>query len=207
LWQYTVMSSPQPANLRDRQTAATREQILDVAFEMLTRNPNDPFSHEAVAKKAGMGARTVYRYFPSRAELLGALWERLRGATGIRMPTAEEEVVPFIRSVFQQFENNEALIRAVLNSSISTEVRKTGAIRGRADLTKSLSKVLRGLPPRRQAQVIAVFLTIYSGPFWQTLRDRGGLSGPEAQEAAAWMLEVLLNAARSEAKAARQKSH
>jgi AcrR family transcriptional regulator len=201
------MSSPQAANLRDRQTAATREQILDVAFEMLTRYPHDPFSHEAIARKAGMGARTVYRYFPSRAELLQALWGRLRGATGIRMPTAEEEVVPFIRSVFQQFENNEALIRAVLNSSISTEVRKTGAIQGRADLTKSLSKLLSGLPPRRQAQVVAVFLTIYSGPFWQTLRDRGGLSGPEAQEAAVWTLEALLNAVRSEAKAARRKSH
>src|SRR5512146_193976 len=123
------------------------------------------------------------------------------------MPTAEEEVMPFIRSVFHQFGNNEALIRAVLSSSISTEVRKTGAIRGRADLTKSLSKVLSGLPPRRQEQIVAVFLTAYSGPFWQTLRDRGGLSGPEAQEAAVWTIEALLNAARSEAKAARQKSH
>jgi len=54
--------------------------------------------------------------------------------------------------------------------------------------------------------VIAVFLTLYSGNFWQTLRDRGALSGPEAQEAAAWTLEALLNAARSEARAARQKS-
>ena len=200
------MSSPRAANLRDRQAAATREQILDVAFEMLTRHPNDPFSHEAVAEKAGMGARTVYRHFPSRAELLQALWERLRGATGIRFPAAEEEVVPFIRGVFQQFEDNAALVRAVLNSSISMEVRKTGAIRGRADLTKSLSQVLSGLPPRRQAQVIAVFLTLYSGNFWQTLRDRGGLTGPDAQEAGVWTLEALLNAARSEAKAARRKS-
>jgi AcrR family transcriptional regulator len=200
------MSSPQPANLRDRQTAATREQILDVAFEMLTRHPNHPFSHEAIAKKAGMGARTVYRYFPSRAELLQALWERLRGATGIRFPTAEDEVVPFIRGVFQQFEDHEVLVRAVLNSAIGTEVRKTGALRGRADLARSLSKALSGLPSRRQAQIIAVFLTLYSGNFWQTLRDRGGLSSVDAQEAAAWALEALLNAARSEVKAARQKS-
>lgn len=198
------MSSPQPANLRDRQTAATREQILDVALEMLTRHPDHPFSHEAIAKKAGMGARTVYRHFPSRGELLQALWERLRGTTGIRFPQAEEEVVPFIRGMFQQFENNQALVRAVLNSPISTEVRKTGAIRGRADLIKSLSQVLDGLPARRQAQMIAVFLTLYSGPFWQTLRDRGGLSGPDAQEAAVWTLNALVNAARSEAKAARR---
>ena len=199
------MSSQQAANLRDRQTAATREQILDVGFELLTRHPNDPFSHEAIAEKAGMGARTVYRYFPGRAELLQALWERLRGATGIRFPAAEEEVVPFIRGMFEQFEDHEALVRAVINSPISMEVRKTGAIRGRADLTKSLSKALSGLPPRRQTQVIAVFLTLYSGNFWQTLRDRGGLSGPDAQEAAAWALEALLKAARNESKSTKSK--
>jgi AcrR family transcriptional regulator len=199
------MSSQQAANLRDRQTAATREQILDVGFELLTRHPNDPFSHEAIAEKAGMGARTVYRYFPSRAELLQALWERLRGATGIRFPATEEEVVPFIRGMFQQFEDHQALVRAVINSPISMEVRKTGAIRGRADLTKSLSKALSGLPPRRQTQVIAIFLTLYSGNFWQTLRDRGGLSGPDAQEAGAWALEALLQAARNESKSTKSK--
>ena len=109
--------------------------------------------------------------------------------------------------MFQRFEDHEALVRAVIHSDIGMEVRKTGAIRGRTDLTKSLSKTLSGLPPRRQAQVIAIFLTLYSGNFWQTLRDRGGLSGPDAQEAAAWALEALLDTARSEAKAARQKSH
>jgi AcrR family transcriptional regulator len=194
------MPGRQQVNLRDRQTANTRAEILDVALEMLTQYPNDAFSHEAIAKKAGMGARTVYRHFPSRAELLQALWERLRGTTGIRFPTDEQEVVPFIRGVFQQFEDHQALVRAVLNSSVGTEVRKTGAVRGRADLTKSLAKVLEGLPPRRKAQVIAVFLTLYSGPFWQTLRDRGGLSGPDAQEAAVWTLEALLKAARNESK-------
>ena len=199
------MTTPQPASLRDRQTATTRAEILDVAFEMLTRHPNDAFSHEAIAKKAGMGARTVYRHFPSRAELLQALWERLRGTTGIRFPADEEDVVPFIRDVFQQFEDHQALVRAVLNSSVGTEVRKTGAVRGRADLTKSLAKVLDGLPPRRQAQVVAVFLTVYSGNFWQTLRDRGGLSGPDAQEAAAWTVEALLAAARKESKSKTSK--
>jgi AcrR family transcriptional regulator len=194
------MRTAQPANLRDRQTATTRAEILDVAFEMLTKHPNDAFSHEAIAKKAGMGARTVYRHFPSRADLLQALWERLRGTTGIRFPNDEEEVVPFIRDVFQQFEDHQALVRAVLNSSVGMEVRKTGAVRGRADLAKSLAKVLDGLPPRRQAQMVAVFLTVYSGNFWQTLRDRGGLSGPDAQEAATWAVEALLAAARKESK-------
>jgi AcrR family transcriptional regulator len=193
------MPSSPAANLRERQTAATREQILDVAFEMLTRHPNDPFSHEAVARKAGMGARTVYRYFPSRAELLQAVWERLRGTTQIRFPTAEDEIVPFIRDMFQQFENNETLVRAMIDSPLGREVRARGSVKSRAELTRSLSKILPGLTARRQSQVVGLFLSLYSGNFWQALRDRGGLSAADAQEAAVWAMQALLDAARREA--------
>jgi len=187
-------------NLRERQTAATREQILDVAFDMLTRHPHEPFSHELVAKKAGMGARTVYRYFPSRAELLQAVWERLRGTTQIRFPTAEDEIVPFIRDMFQQFENNETLVRAMIDSPLGREVRARGAVKSRAELTRSLSKILPGLTARRQSQLVGLLLSLYSGNFWQTLRDRGGLSAADAQDAAAWAVEALLNSARHESK-------
>ena len=194
------MSSAPAANLRERQAAVTRDQILDVAFEMLSRHPDQPFSHEAIAKKAGMGARTVYRYFPSRAELLQAVWERLRGRTQIRFPTAEDEIVPFIRDMFQQFENNEALVRAMVDSPLGREVRARGAIKSRAELTRSLSQILPGLPSRRQNQLVGLFLSLYSGNFWQALRDRGGLSPADAQEAAVWAMEALLNAARRETK-------
>ena len=68
-------------SLRSRQTAATREEILDVAMRMLSSDALDSFSHESIAATAGMGARTVYRHFPDRAELLQALWLRLRDST------------------------------------------------------------------------------------------------------------------------------
>jgi len=41
-------------------------------------------------------------------------------------------------------------------------------------------------------RIVAVFVAIYSAPFWQLLRDRGGLSGPEAQAAVTWAMEALL---------------
>jgi hypothetical protein len=35
-------------------------------------------------------------------------------------------------------------------------------------------------------------VAVYSAPFWQVLRDRGGLSGPDAQAAAEWTMRALL---------------
>jgi AcrR family transcriptional regulator len=183
--------------LRDRQAAATREQILEVAMHQLGQGPRGTFSHESIAEAAGMGARTVYRHFPDRASLLQALWERLREATHTRFPATEDEILPMARTVFREFDANETLVRAVLNSPAATEITERGGIEGRAAFTQSLGPVLEGLPEREKARIIAVFVSIYSAPFWQLLRDRGELSAPEAEKAVSWALETLIQAAKS----------
>jgi len=182
--------------LRRRQTAATREEILDVAMNMLSTGAQDSFSHESIAQAAGMGARTVYRHFPRRAELLQALWLRIRDTTDTKFPAREEDVIPFVRSVFHAFDEHESLVRAVLSSAAGTEVQERGGAEGRRAFAHSLSGLLAGLGATERARVIAVFVAIYSAPFWQLLKDRGGLTGPKAQEAAAWLIEVLLDALR-----------
>ncbi len=75
---------------------------------------------------------------------------------------------------------------------------------GRRAFAHSLSVLLDGLGASERARVIAVFVAIYSAPFWQVLRDRGGLTGPKAQEAAAWLMEVLLDALRRTRKRSRK---
>ena len=84
-------------SLRQRHTAVTRGQILEVAWRLLVDHPQAPFSHELVATRAGVAARTVYRHFPRRADLLQALWERVRDETKTRFPSAETEIVPLVR--------------------------------------------------------------------------------------------------------------
>jgi AcrR family transcriptional regulator len=183
--------------LRSRQTAATREEILDVAMQMLSSAASDSFSHESIAKAAGMGARTVYRHFPDRTELLQALWLRLRDSTDIKFPVREEDVISSVRSVFHAFDEHEPVVRAVLSSPAGMEVRDRGGVEGRSAFAHSLSALLAGFGTTERARAIAVFVAIYSAPFWQLLRDRGGLTGPEAQEAAAWLTELVLKTLRA----------
>ena len=179
-------------SIRDLQTAATRERILEVAMEQLGQGPRGTFSHESIAEAAGIGVRTVYRHFPDRAVLLHALWERLREATKTRFPDRADEIIPLARAVFQEFDANETLVRAVLTSPAGTEVRERGGVEGRAAFTKSLAPLIDHLPERQQAQIVATFVAIYSAPFWNLLRERGRLSGPEAQETVVTVLDTLL---------------
>ena len=163
-------------------------------MEMLSNSPDGAFSHESIAKIAGMGARTVYRHFPDRARLLQALWIRLRDVTNTKFPAREEDISPFIATAFREFDEHQSLVRAVLTSSAGTEVRERGGGEGRAAFARSLTGALSESTPLERARVTAVFVAVYSAPFWQLLRDRGGLSGPQAQEAGAWVVRVLLEA-------------
>jgi AcrR family transcriptional regulator len=184
--------------LREKQATTTRDHLLGAAFELLVEHPDRPFSHEAVAKAAGVGARTVYRYFPAQADLLEALWVQVRKQSGTVFPTTEAEIVPQIGVLYRAFDQNEKLVRAVMESSAGARVRARGAEEGRASFDQSLKKVVRGRSPVERRQVRAVFHAIHSGPFWQMLRDRGGLSGPETIAAASWAAQALLDTLRRE---------
>jgi glycosyltransferase involved in cell wall biosynthesis len=53
---------------------ATREAILEAVRKRMDQGRLEDLSFAEVAEEAGVGERTVYRYFPTREALLGAFW-------------------------------------------------------------------------------------------------------------------------------------
>ena len=186
------MKPDQEGSLREKHAAATREHILGKAYELLVEHPEQPFSHEAVAARAEVGARTVYRYFPSQADLYEGMWVLLRKHSGTIFPQSEEQILPQVPVLFGNFDRNEKVIRAVLESPMGHRVRERGIPEGRESFQKSLAALTKGLSAAKRRQVVAVFLAVYSAPFWELLRNRGGLSGKDAIEAAEWTMGTLL---------------
>ena len=167
---------------------------------MLREAPTSKVSHEAIAERSGITARTVYRHFPARAHLAGALWERMRDETGTRWPSSEAEIAPAVRAQFAQFEKHEAFVRASIVASGMREYQAFGSAEGRAAFGRSLAAITRDLSPAESRRLIAVCVAMYSAPFWQMLRDRGQLSAQQAQQAAAGALEAVIAAARARAR-------
>lgn len=60
-----------------RQTEATRESILEAAAGLFLDRKVDGFSVQEVADRARLTHRTVYRYFPSRKDLIHATVDKL----------------------------------------------------------------------------------------------------------------------------------
>ena len=182
---------------RQQQSANTRDHIVAAAKNLLLDAPTEPFSHERVAQAAGVGARTVYRHFPTRADLMQALWEMVRDETRTRFPRSETEVVAFARTQFNEFNEREALVRASNAFPAAGELRAQGSLEGRPAFRRSLAEITKNLSEWEQRRLVAVCLAIYSAPFWLLLRDRGELTGEEPGDAAAWALSVLLKAAKT----------
>jgi len=183
----------------DRQRAATRQVILDAAFRMIRDEPTAAFSHETVATRACVAARTVYRHFPVQADLTLALWERIRDTSGIRWPHSEAEIVPALRATFGQFEEHAQLTRAVIAAAANIAHSVHGSAEGRTAFRRSLATLLAALPREEGDRLVAVCVSMYSAPFWQMLRDRGQLSQHDACDAGAVALDAVLTSARTRA--------
>src|SRR6202041_1575814 len=69
-----VMKRPQSAARKPRADAQrNRDRVLEAAKEAFTRSGADA-SLDDIAKQAGVGAGTLYRHFPTRDELLKAVY-------------------------------------------------------------------------------------------------------------------------------------
>lgn len=72
LYDATMATEPSTTNSgAAARAAAVRDQILTAAIAV-TADPRTSFSFDSVAKEAHLGRRTLFRYFPTRADLLAA---------------------------------------------------------------------------------------------------------------------------------------
>ena len=87
------MTNPQQSDSRRADAQRNRSRILEVAYAAFSEDPD--ISLNLIAKRAGVGAGTLYRHFPTREALLLAVYQ--------------EEVDHLVRSVDPMLRENEPL--------------------------------------------------------------------------------------------------
>src|SRR5947208_5441756 len=94
-------------SLKDRQTDATQKLILSTAVELLETDGVNATTARAVAKKAGISERTVFRYYGSRDEFLDAI--ATEASSKIHAPSPPENIedlVEYVSSLYESFERS-----------------------------------------------------------------------------------------------------
>lgn len=82
------------STLRELKKHRTREAIVEAALGLFAEYGYDAVTMAAVARAAGVGERTVYRYFPDKEEVVFAYDDRMRSALGAAMDDQPADVGP-----------------------------------------------------------------------------------------------------------------
>lgn len=181
--------------VRDQKSQETREAILVALYDLMATDAADQITMEAIAQRAGVQRRTVFRHFQSKADLLTAFWPWLNQRIGtVTTPRTPGDILGGPEAAFPRFDAHEHAIRAALHSSTGREMRLATVADRRACFAAALAPVTASLPPAEARRVEALAHLLFSASAWEVLKDYGGLSGAQAGETASWALRVILSA-------------
>ncbi|MDX8518997.1 TetR/AcrR family transcriptional regulator [Mesorhizobium dulcispinae] len=182
--------------MREEKARETHEAILCALFELMdSATAADEISMEAIAQKAGVQRRTVFRHFATKDDLLTAFWPWLNARIGASTtPETPKDIIDGPRRAFPRFDMHDAAIRSSLHSRTGREMRMGTVAGRRANFRRALAPAISSLQPADAEKVEALAHLLFSASAWEVLKDYGGLTGAQAGETASWALEVILSA-------------
>jgi AcrR family transcriptional regulator len=184
-------------SLSEARSELVRQRALEAAAAVL--GEAEPLTFAAVAARAGVPERTLYRHFPTREALLGALfeWANQRLAVEAERPTDAEGLARLVRKAFPGFDTLAPVVRELLSTPEGRLARlAANPTRQRAALAIVQSEA-PGLDRAAARRVAAVLQLLSSAATWQVFRDYWGMDGAEAAEASVLASELILEGARS----------
>src|SRR3954454_453387 len=174
-------------SLREQHAQATRERILAAVADLLERDTLEELTVPAVAEASGVSLRTIYRYYPTREELLEAAG-RWIGDEVLKHPYPRDldEVADFFEAGARDFDERPRLARAMAFSQLGRQVRGYRRRERLEALRRSLRAELPDLDESELRRAEAVLAYLHNILAYTTLREENGLSGAEIGTAIGW---------------------
>jgi AcrR family transcriptional regulator len=180
-------------SLRDQHAAVTRTRILSAVAELLEQGDAEKLTMPGVAAASGVSLRTIYRYYPTREELLEAAG-RWIGDELLRhpYPATLDEVADRFEEGAPDFDEHPGLVRAMALSQLGRRIRGYRRRERLEALARALREGLPGLPEDELRRAEAVIAYLHNILAYTTLREENGLSGEEIGRAIGWAIRALV---------------
>ncbi len=176
--------------LRREQVARTRERIVAAGADLVLELASWDWrgvTVAAVAERAGVHERTVFRHFPTEQELRRQVAERLERAAGVVEGTpALRELGGVVRRLFTYLASVPGVSAP---SHVDPAIASVDA-RRRESVVASVAAAAPDLPPAEQRQVAAVLDVLAGVPTFRRLTVAWELDAEEAARVAAWAVDL-----------------
>jgi len=179
------------ADLRSDQRAATRGRIVDAVSALVAEEHPAAVSVPAVAKRAGVGVATVYRYFPTKEVLLDAAALGAVSAPAARLPRSFGEVGHSLRVAWGELAEQLPLVRNQFASPLGRDLHRRRWQRRHAVMREIAAA--DGIDPDGEAgrRLVGTVDVLTSSTALLELHDKAGTPVDDAADWCAWAVEVL----------------
>lgn len=184
-------------DLRSRQRAATRETIIEATQELLVQEHGWTVPMDRVAERAGISRRTLYRYFPTRDDLLEAASAAWAQPVENQLPAGPDlaDLEDFLAEQWVDLAANLPAVHAQRSSSTGRELRQRWAPRARAMGRAGLADALEIAPDDVDDGLIDIVVTLVSSSTFLEFHERLGHDAESAAHLTAWAVEALIQRA------------
>ena len=176
--------------------SSTQASILAAYSELIEEVGTDDVSFRLIALRAGIGERTVFRYYPTRVDLLLATSAWIESTVFTRQESESIFDVPIaIREAMEVYDRRPELAHVVAETAMrGVNGSESAPHRDRFDTM--LREEVPSLAEHDRHLLVAALCHLDSSTTWVTMRRELGMSGRDIADAAMWTAEALLDPIR-----------
>jgi AcrR family transcriptional regulator len=178
---------------RRQGAAATRERIIDAGAGLVrgfTTWDWNQLTFRAVAERAGVSERTVYRNFPSERQLHDAIMARLEDEAGVSYQDVEldnvGEVTARVFAALERFASQDTVETPRGPAFAGADARRHEALE-RAVVARAPE-----LPDARRRALAGLLDVLWSPPTYERLIGAWNLDNAEAIDAVQWLIAKVI---------------
>jgi AcrR family transcriptional regulator len=186
--------------MRRQQAAETRERVVAAGSELVRELPSWDWrdvTFRAVAERAGVGERTVYRHFPTERHLRDAVMDRLEEEAGVSYDEVTLDDVPEVAAlVFASLHGFAVRTVTQMPADPTFEAaddRRQGALR------RSVEAAAPQWTDAQKKTAAALLDVLWNLPSYERLVSGWDFDGDRATEALQWLIGLVTAAVEADA--------
>ncbi len=180
--------------LQRRRAEATKDAIRDAVRALLTEEHPAAISVPAVAERAGISVRTIYRYFETKQALLDDVAEiQLRRADAVvdRRQDLYDRPEEYLKVLWRDFADDLPAVRAQHQSAAGEELRRSRLANSRVEVQRRMDAAFPDASESDRRDLVDLVLAMTSSSAFLELHGRLDRTPEDAARLAIWAIGAM----------------